>query len=296
MLARTASIPKTSLGWGIGLAAGAALGLALLLVSYGAEAAEDRCIAVSRAPDPAPGRQTGRPRVQRAQFRPPPVGQPSASDGIRITYVGHSTFLVVSREGVRIATDFNDYVRPPELPDIVTMNRAHSSHFTDSPDPGIAHVLRGWSPDGGPALHDLTVRDVRIRNLPTNIRGYGSSNTDEFGNSIFIFEMGALCIAHLGHLHHTLSARQLGQIGQMDVVFAPVDGSYTLDTPGMIEVLKGLKAPLVVPMHYFTNFTLNRFLDVARADFAVEMSPVGTITVARATLPARPTLMILPGG
>ncbi len=256
-------------------------------------AAEDRCIAVSRAPSQPGNRHATLPArpIIPAQFIPPKT----INDAIRISFVGHSTFVIESRQGVKIATDYNDYVRPAELPDVATMNRAHSSHYTDLPDPSIPHVLRGWNPAGGPAVHDLTVKDIRIRNFPTNIRSYASGGTDEFGNSIFIFEMGALCIAHLGHLHHTLSPRQIGQIGQMDVVLAPVDGSYTLDTPGMIEVLKGLKAPLIIPMHYFSSFTLGRFLDVARADFEIETSPVSSITVTRATLPRKPKVLVLPG-
>src|SRR5919109_5303460 len=90
-------------------------------------------------------------------------------DQVRITYVGHSTFLIESPQLVRIATDYNDYVRPPVLPDIVTMNHAHSTHYTDHPDPRIPHVLRGWgtSPDR-PARHDVSLKDVRVRNVPTN--------------------------------------------------------------------------------------------------------------------------------
>ena len=64
---------------------------------------------------------------------------------MRLTYVGHSTFLIESPQLVRIATDYNDYVKPPMIPDIVTMNHAHSTHYTDSPEPDIKHVLRGWA-------------------------------------------------------------------------------------------------------------------------------------------------------
>ena len=91
-------------------------------------------------------------------------------DQVRITYVGHSTFLIESPQLVRIATDYNDYVRPPVLPDIVTMNHAHSTHYTDRPDPGIKYVLRGWADDEKPARIDLQYKDVRVRNVPTNIR------------------------------------------------------------------------------------------------------------------------------
>jgi hypothetical protein len=43
-------------------------------------------------------------------------------DQVRLTFVGHATFRIESPQLVRIATDYNDYVKPPVLPDIVTMN------------------------------------------------------------------------------------------------------------------------------------------------------------------------------
>ncbi|MBS0243590.1 MAG: MBL fold metallo-hydrolase [Proteobacteria bacterium] len=262
------------------------IGLVAFLVVVeggGVARADDRCIAVASLPE--------RPRARLAQWR---TAEAQAGD-VRLTFVGHSTFLIESGKGVRIATDYNDYVRPAVIPDIATMNRAHSSHFSVAPDPQIGHVLRGWTLDGGPAHHDVTEGDVRVRNVPTNIRSWTTGGTEEFGNSIFIFEVGNLCIAHLGHLHHTLSERQIGQIGQMDVVLAPVDGSYTLDISGMIEVLKGLKAPLVIPMHYFSSFTLSRFLDAGRADYEIKTSPEPTITINRKTLPTKPQILVLPG-
>src|ERR1043165_9911757 len=81
---------------------------------------------------------------ERARIMPASLRVAALKDGeARINYIGHSTFLIESPRLVRIATDYNDYVRPPILPDIATMNRAHSTHYTDRPDPGIKHVLRG---------------------------------------------------------------------------------------------------------------------------------------------------------
>jgi len=197
---------------------------------------------------------------------------------------------------VRIATDYNDYVRAPVLPDIVTMNHAHSTHFTDRPDPRIPHVLRGWgaSPDQ-PARHDVQVRDVRVRNVPTNIRDW-RGGTERHGNSIFIYELANMCLVHLGHLHHTLSQQQLNEIGRVDVLFVPVDGNMTLDLEGMMEVLQALKAPLMVPMHYFSIFTLNRFLDrVREQQWAVETSAVPSFVISKTALPTAPKVMVLPG-
>src|SRR6476469_10949038 len=155
-----------------------------------------------------------------------------APDQVRITFIGHATFLIESPKLVRIATDFNDYVKPPLVPDIATMNHAHSTHYTDRPDPAIKYVLRGWGPTPDqPARHDITLKDVRVRNVPTNIRDW-RGGTERHGNSIFIYEMANMCIAHLGHLHHTLTQQQLDEMGRIDIVFAPVDGTLTLDTDG----------------------------------------------------------------
>lgn len=216
------------------------------------------------------------------------------ADEVRLTYIGHSTFLIESPQLVRVATDYNDYVRPPVLPDIVTMNHAHDTHYTDHPDPRIKYVLRGWAENQKPARIDLQYKDVRVWNVPTNIRTW-DGGTERNGNSIFVFEIANLCIAHLGHLHHTLTPAQLGAIGKIDVVLVPVDGSYTLDLEGIVEVLHALKAPLMIPMHYFNRYTLDRFLDRVRKEWDVEVAAIPSVVLSKTRLPDKPKVLVLPG-
>jgi len=257
---------------------------------------------LAQAEVPAPG---GKPEMREscpglvASDRPravPAAFQLAAlADGqVRITYSGHSTFLLESPRLVRIATDYNDYVRPPVLPDIITMNHAHSTHYTDRPDPDIKFVLRGWRDDGKPAGHDVSFGDVRVRSVSTNIRNW-NGGTEFNGNSIFIFEMGNLCIAHLGHLHHTLTQQQLDEMGRIDVLLVPVDGSFTMDMEGMVEVVQSVKAPLMVPMHYFSTFTLRRFLERVSRQYEIEYAEVPSFVVSKETLPTKPKFLVLPG-
>src|SRR5205807_9635226 len=112
---------------------------------------------------------------------------------------------------------------------------------------------------------------------------------------IFSHECTNLCITHHGQLHHTLTQQQRNEIGRVDIVFVPVDGSYTLDLEGMIEVLKALKAPQMIPMHFFSTFTLSRFLERVRQTWPVEMSEIPSMVVSKATLPATPKVTVLPG-
>jgi L-ascorbate metabolism protein UlaG (beta-lactamase superfamily) len=266
--------------------------LAALTLGAGPSGAFERVQAAPDTMENCPGLVASpMPRAMPASLRLAAL----AADQVRITYIGHSTFLIESPQLVRVATDYNDYVKPRVVPDVVTMNRAHSTHYTDSPEAGIAHVLRGWAHDfGKPVRHDVQVRDVRVRNVPTNIRDYGGG-TQQHGNSIFIFEIANLCIAHLGHLHHTLTAQQVNEIGRIDAVMVPVDGSFTLDLEGMIEVVEALKAPLIIPMHYFGMTTLNRFLDRLRERFDVEIRDAPSMLVSKSTLPAKPKVVVLPG-
>lgn len=230
------------------------------------------------------------PRVQYASLNTASLSQFE----VKITFVGHATFRIESAEGVVIATDYAGYAGPGRVPDVVTMNHAHSTHYTNNPDPEIDHVLRGWGAEDKPAKHSLTVGDVFIRNVTTDIRGW-SGLREADGNSIFIFEVADLCIGHLGHLHHTLGPEYLGLIGQLDVVMVPVDGSYTMAQPAMMEVLELLKARLILPMHYFSRSRLQTFLNQVGDGYDVEVNESPSLTVTAASLPAKPTVMVLPG-
>jgi L-ascorbate metabolism protein UlaG (beta-lactamase superfamily) len=216
------------------------------------------------------------------------------ADQVKITFIGHASFIIESPGGTRVVTDYAGY-SAGIVPDAVTMNRAHSTHYTDFPDPAIKHVLRGWNPDGeGPAVHDVEIGDIRVRNVTTDIRG-GMAGRMKDGNSIFIFEVAGLCIGHLGHLHHLLGAEHVGMIGRLDIVMVPVDGGYTMGQDEMMEVLRTIKARIVIPMHYFGPTTLNRFIATVSQEFELETSTSPETIVSAATLPDTPKLLVLPG-
>jgi L-ascorbate metabolism protein UlaG (beta-lactamase superfamily) len=262
----------------------AALGAFLVLAGAGraAEQTVSGCAVVAQAP----------PRIRlAAQTLLAEALKPGEA---RISFIGHASFLIESPAGVAAVTDYNDVMRAAAAPDIATMNKAHSTHNSARPEAGIKHLLRGWSPDGGPARHNLIERDMRVRNVSTNIRDWGGG-TERDGNSIFVFETAGLCIAHLGHLHHTLDPARLAELGRVDVLMIPVDGSFTMDQAGMIEVIDQIRAPLMLPMHFFSGASLERFIARMSGRYEVKRSESGTTVVSRETLPDKPTLLVLPG-
>lgn len=217
----------------------------------------------------------------------------SAREEVRITYVGHSTYFIETPGGVGIATDYTGVYRPSRLPDVVTMNKAHSTHFTLNPDAGIEQVLQGWSDVPGEKVqHNVVVGDAYIRNVATDIRSWGG-DLEENGNSIFIFEIAGLCIGHLGHLHHELTESHYTEIGRLDVLMVPVDGGLTLGADSMSRVVDRLRSSLILPMHRPGG--LDRFIGMLAGKFDVAYAQEPTIVISMRSLPKRPTILVPQG-
>ena len=233
--------------------------------------------------------------AERGPMRLAGLGDMAAeAQAVDIMFVGHSTFRIETQGGVVIATDYAGAAGPGRVPDIVTMNHAHSTHWTPNPDPGIDHVLRGWNPEGPePAEHRLELADVLVRNVTTDIRG-GWAPAEADGNSIFVFEVADLCIAHLGHLHHPLDERDYAALGRIDILMVPVDGSYTMAVDQMAEIARRLKSALVLPMHFFGQGSLTRFLQRLSSEFRVREHQGDVLRVSVESLPAEPTVLTLP--
>lgn len=228
--------------------------------------------------------------VHKASFRDP-VGLHK----VRLQYVAHASFLVQTHGGTSAVTDYTGFVGNVDfVPDVVTMNHAHDTHWTPFPDPDIAHVLRGWGEEHGAGVeHYLDLGDMVIRNVSTDIRSPYGSGTEPNGNSIFVFEAAGLCIGHLGHLHHVPTEQQFAALGRVDVVMAPVDGGYTMALSDMIAVIRRLKSSVVIPMHWFGEPTLQRFLAGMDGVFPVVETGLSSLNVSLDTLPSQPTIMVL---
>ena len=265
--------------------------LLVALVLNAAPAVAANCFPVVRAPSPN-ALALHRASLQTAQAPQSPMPDLLAPGSAEITYLGHSSFLIRSPQNVTAITDYNGINRAVVVPEIVTMNHAHLSHYTDFVEPGVAHILRGWAtpPDGYPR-HDLRLRDLRVRNVATNIRGFGGGG--EFaGNSIFIFETPDLCIAHFGHLHHDLDAGRLGRMGQIDIAMVPVDGGMTLPHEDMAKAVLALGPKMVVPMHAFGPWSLERFATLMRdRGYAIRRATGARVMVTRADLKTRSVLI-----
>jgi len=266
---------------GTGCSSFLAAGLVLLA---GAAAAQERlpsnCFALAQVPVE---------RVWRAA-----IGDPIDTAHVRIRFLNHASFAIEAEGGTLAVTDYTGFIGNPDVvPDVVTMNNAHSTHWTSNPDPRIPHVLAGWPEEGQPAFHELDLGSMLVRNVTTDTRGPFGEGARADGNSIFVFEAGGLCIGHLGHLHQIPDDAQYASIGRLDVVMVPVDGGYTMSTEAMAEVVSRLRASVVIPMHWFSGASLVTFLNEMEGQFQVVEVGGPDLELSLQDLPGSPTIMVL---
>jgi len=167
---------------------------------------------------------------------------------MEIKWHGHSCFEITSEEGMVIVTDpySEGYGYPvPELTaDIVTVSHEHRDHNNVAAIKGEPEVVKGAG--------EHICKGMRFYGVKTY---HDTSRGAERGEiTAFLFDVDELRLCHLGDLGQVLEASQLRSIKEkdVDVLFIPVGGVYTIDAKGANEVLGQLEPKIAIPMHYKT--------------------------------------------
>jgi L-ascorbate metabolism protein UlaG (beta-lactamase superfamily) len=232
------------------------------------------------------------PLLHRASFKKASYQLSDVQAGaLRLTFIGHASFLIESPAGVKVITDYNDYFRAKIIPDIATMNIDRGNHSTEFIEPGIKYALRGWDTGKGVPRFDIAYKDVRVYNLPTNITDFGTT----FSNfsSMFIIQSGGICVGHMGHLRHILDQKAFAKIGRIDVLLVPIDGRVTQSIDELIHNIKGIRPRMIVPMHFNAMFTAEQFLAQIKGTFPVKRTVKNSIVLSRATLPRNTEILLM---
>ncbi|MFC2079606.1 MBL fold metallo-hydrolase [Candidatus Bipolaricaulota bacterium] len=190
------------------------------------------------------------------------TGFSSLGDQVTVTYLGHSCFTLQVGDGSVVMIDpYATYVPYPALPqpaDVVLMTHAHVDHcpgsygetnrYTGDPIEVFPWDNQGRIREGNWRLtDDLLVRFVEASHVTRTGGGEGYV-------SLFSFELGGLRFAHLGDLGRILTGAQITDLGDVDVLFIPVGGAYTIDAAEALTVIAQLPTVRIVfPMHYFVE-------------------------------------------
>jgi L-ascorbate metabolism protein UlaG (beta-lactamase superfamily) len=162
-----------------------------------------------------------------------------------IRWHGHACFEISDGKDLTIVTDPHDGkgigIKPPVVSaDIVLMSHDHFDHNCVRVVGGDKEVVTGSG-------------QKTVKGIP--ILGVHSYHDEDKGakrgeNIMFNFEVDGVNICHLGDLGEQLDQTQADALGEIDVLFIPVGGTFTVDADGAWDVINALNPKVIIPMHF----------------------------------------------
>ena len=189
---------------------------------------------------------------------------------LQIRWHGHSCFEITN--DVKVVTDPHDgkslgIPAPNVVGDIVLVTHSHYDH----------NSVKSVEKSGTKVVTDERKRiisNVEIKGIPAyhdNVQGAKRGKM-----ILYKFIMQGITFCHLGDLGHELDKKSVEEIGDVDILFLPIGGTFTLDAEQAKKVVEMLQPKIVVPMHYKIG---GLSLPVAGIDPFIEDNPAKIVRV-----------------
>ncbi len=179
---------------------------------------------------------------------------------MRIVWHGHACFEI--EDTATIVTDPHDgksigIKAPVVKADIVMVSHDHFDHNS-------VRVVKG---------NFVTVTEPGHREIKgVEIDGIETYHDEEGGakrgaNILYRFHMNGITYCHCGDLGHLLDKEQIESLGDIDVLFIPVGGVFTIDGDKARNVVSDIDPGIAIPMHFrlgglsLSVQTVENFLD-----------------------------------
>ena len=211
---------------------------------------------------------------------------------VKVKWLGHACFELVGG-GLTVVTDPHDgsslgLPAPRSSADVVLISHGHFDHADGRhlvAKPGAAVI-------DGPGLYEA--KGLKVKGVASYHDDAGGSKRGP--NTIYVFELEGVRFCHLGDLGHVLTPSQVAEVGEVDVLFVPVGGTFTIDASAASKVVEQLKPKLVVPMHFKVPGLKLPISDVEpflTGKPNVKRLDTNELEVRREELPAEPTIVVL---
>lgn len=215
---------------------------------------------------------------------------------MKIKWLGHSSFMITSNNGIRIITDPYDpsfvagdgpsYGEIKETANIVAVTHEHDDHNNVATVGGSPEVVRG--------VTTAEIKGVKLKAIPCYHDDVGGNRRGD--NTIHCFEIDGVRVCHLGDLGHRLSDKQVAELGKVDILLIPVGSVYTIDAKVATEVCNQLKPRVIMPMHYKTDkcgFPIAGVDEFLRGKEGVNRLNVSEVEFKPGGLPATTQIIVL---
>lgn len=206
-----------------------------------------------------------------------------------ISYLGHSCFQIKGSQTV-VVTDpvspESGYEMGKTSAGIVTVSHSHPGHSNTAGIGGEPKIVKG------PGEYEIS--GVLVIGISTFHDAEKGSQRGK--NTVYLMEMDEISVCHLGDLGHMLTADQLEELGEVDVLMVPVGGVSTINAVVAAEITRQLEPKIVLPMHYQSGTRrpdlgpVSGFLKETGAD---QITPQPKLSLSRSHLPLTTQVVLL---
>ena len=186
-----------------------------------------------------------------------------------ISWLGESCFLIQVSNGRRVLLD----------PLNLTINKISSLN------PSIitlSHNYLNIDKSSIPILKNCnTVNTLGVYKFyDILVTGYQGYHDNLYGikrgeNIIYSTEIEGIKLCHLGHIGHNLSIDLISTLSDIDILFIPIGGHFTINSPQALDIIDIIKPKYIIPM-YYRNSNCTKFLDSPK-DFFINSKKITII-------------------
>ena len=206
-----------------------------------------------------------------------------------ISWLGHSCFRIKGSHAIVITDPYSPdlgYSLGKPNARIVTVSHQHPGHSYTQGVGGEPRLVTGPG--------EYEIGGILIIGVATFHDGDGGTKTGK--NTAYLMEIDEISVCHLGDLGHVLTAEQVEELDNVDVLLLPVGGVSTINAPMAAEIVRQLEPKVVVPMHYKTS-ALSMELDPVEKflkEIGVkEVTPQPKLSLTRSSLPESTQVFLL---
>jgi L-ascorbate metabolism protein UlaG (beta-lactamase superfamily) len=163
---------------------------------------------------------------------------------LQIRWHGHACWEITN--DLTLVTDPHDgksigIPAPSVAGDVILVSHDHYDH----------NSVKSVEKEGSKVVSDerkRTIADIEIKGIESyHDEDKGSKRGS---NIIYKFIMDGISFCHLGDLGHDIDDETVQKIGNVDILFIPVGGTFTVDAEGAWKIVNKIKPKITIPMHY----------------------------------------------
>ncbi|MGQ9663706.1 MAG: MBL fold metallo-hydrolase [bacterium] len=169
---------------------------------------------------------------------------------MKIKFLGHAAFLITSEQGIRIITDPYKpgcygggikYGPITEEADVVLISHDHDDH-NETNIKGNPIFVRE---KGKKEVKGIVINGIEVFHDKSGGKERGK-------NIIFNMLIDGLNVVHMGDVGHIISKSDADKVGNVDILFIPVGGYFTIDANDADSIIELFNPKVVIPMHFKT--------------------------------------------